>query len=307
MHKSQTSPPSFALSIVLATTQPWPAAKLVLDSLYEQAGVVGAEIIVADGCGRGAPPSPQYPAVCWITMPGASVFQLRARAIAVSRGEIIAVTEDHCRVAPDWCQHILAAHREHPQADMIGGAVENGAGRRLIDWANFLIANDRFLPPLPHGEQAIIAGQANVTYKRRALPIPYPQEGMDEGSFRQTLRARGGKLYNEDRIRVWHVQSLGVWGNCMIHFHDGRTLAGFRRARLSVGLWIVRLCKTLLLPLRVLVNTPRIVLRTAWNKPVYRQPALCSLPWLAVVLCFHYTGELVGHLAGPGNSPNHMR
>jgi len=67
--------------------------------------------------------------------------------------------------------------------------------------------------------------------------------------FRQTLRARGGKLYNDDRIRVWHMQSLGVWGNCMIHFHDGRTLADFKRARLPVGLWIVHLFKTLLLPI----------------------------------------------------------
>lgn len=307
MSQRQISPPPPPLSIVLATTQPWPAARLVLDSLYDQAAAIGAEIIIADGNGRGAASPPQYPTVHWITMPGASVFQLRARAIAASRGEIIAVTEDHCRVASDWCQRILAAHQEYPQADMIGGAVENGADRRYIDWTNFLIANDRFLPPLPRGEQSLITGQANVTYKRRALPTPYPSEGMDEGSFRQALRARGGKLCNDDRIRVWHVQSLGIWGSCMIHFHDGRTLAGSKRAQLSTELWVARLVKMLLLPVRVLVNTPRIALRTAWRKPVYRQPALGSLPWLAVVLCFHYAGELVGHLAGPGNSPKRMQ
>jgi hypothetical protein len=280
---------------------------LVLDSLYDQATAIGAEVIVADGSGRGAPPSQQYPAVRWITTPGASVFELRARALAASRGEIVAITEDHCRAAPDWCQRILAAHREYPQADMIGGAVENGADRLGVDWANFLIANDKFLPPLPNGEQSFIAGQANVTYKRRALPSPYPLEGMDEGSFRQALRACGGKLYNDDRIRIQHVQSLGVWGSCMIHFHDGRTLAGSKRDRLSAWRWGIGLVKTSLLPVRVLVNTPRIALRTVWNKSAHRQPALYSLPWLALVLCFHYTGELVGHLRGPGDSPKRLR
>jgi len=307
MSHPQTSPSSPVLSIVLATTQPWPAARLVLDSLYAQATAIGAEIIIADGNGRGAAPPSRYPAVRWITAPGASVFQLRARAIAASRGEIIAVTEDHCRAAPDWCQRILAAHREYPQADMIGGAVENGTDRQYIDWANFLIANDRFLPPLPRNEQSFITGQANVTYKRRALPTPYPVEGLDEGSFRQALRARGGKLYTDDRMRVWHVQSLGIWGSCMIHFHDGRTLAGFKRAQLSLGPWLARLVKVLLLPVRVLGNAPRIALRTAWRKPVYRRPALGSVPWLAVVLCFHYAGELLGHLAGPGSSPHRLQ
>jgi hypothetical protein len=278
-----------------------------LDALYEQAEAIGAEIIVADGNGRGAPPSPQYSRVQWITMPGASVFQLRARAIAVSRGEIVAVTEDHCRVAPDWCQRILAAHQEYPQADMIGGAVENGADQFLIDWANFLIANDKFLPPLPHGKQPIIAGQANVTYKRRVFLTPYPPEGIDEGSFRQALRARGGEFYSDDRIRVWHMQSLGVWGSCIIHFHDGRTLMGGKRARVFTRPWLMQLIKVLLLPLRVLVNAPRIALRTTWYKRAYRRPALWSLPWIGVVLCFHYAGELVGHLAGPGNSPQRLR
>jgi hypothetical protein len=307
MPESHPSPPTPRLSIVLAATQPWPAAKLAVDSLYEQALAVGAEIIVADGCGQGAPPVSQYPVVRRLTLPGASVFQLRASALAVSRGAIVAVTEDHCRVAPDWCQRILTAHREYPQADMIGGAVENGADRFAIDWANFLIANDRFLPPLSRGEQSFIAGQANVTYKRRALPTPYPPEGIDEGSFRRALQARGGKLYSDDRIRVWHVQSLGVWGSCIVHFHDGRTLAGVKRARLSTRRWAVQLVKMGLLPVRVLLNAPRIALRTAWDKGAYCRPALRSLPWLGLVLCFHYAGELVGHLAGPGNSPHRLR
>ena len=41
------------LSVVIATAQPWPEVRACLDSLHAQAQEIGAEIIVADGCGRG--------------------------------------------------------------------------------------------------------------------------------------------------------------------------------------------------------------------------------------------------------------
>ena len=286
------SNPKPPLSIIIATTQPWPEVSVVLDSIYEQAAAVQAEIIVAESSGQGAPPDERYSGVHWINVLGATVFQLRARAIAASQGQIIAVTEDHCRVSPDWCLSILQSHQDYPQADMIGGSVENGADQHLIDWANFLISNDIFLPPLATGERPFITGQANVTYKRRALPNPYPID-IDEGQFRQALQQRGGKLYIDERLRVSHIQSLGGLGSCLIHFHDARTLSASQRSRMSPAQWLLRLLKTLLLPLRVVINTPRIVLRTTWCKPAYRRPALLCLPWIAMILCFHYSGELI--------------
>jgi len=48
------------LSIVIATTQPWPEVRLVLDSVYDQAQDAGAEILVADGNGNGAVATPHY-------------------------------------------------------------------------------------------------------------------------------------------------------------------------------------------------------------------------------------------------------
>jgi hypothetical protein len=43
------------LSIVVATTKPWPEVRACLDSLMDQATTVSAEILVADGDGRGLP------------------------------------------------------------------------------------------------------------------------------------------------------------------------------------------------------------------------------------------------------------
>jgi len=110
---------------------------------------VGAEIIVADGHGKGLPDdvTDRYPEVIWLKQPGGSVFYLRGLAMARARGEIVAVTEDHCEVTPGWCERTIRAHKEYPAAAAIGGAVENGATERLIDWAHFFLVFAPFTPP----------------------------------------------------------------------------------------------------------------------------------------------------------------
>ena len=295
------------LSVVIAATQPWPEIRGCLDSLYAQACAAGAEILVADGTGRALPENSPYPEVRCLESLGATVFQLRALAMAAARGEIVAVTEDHCRVAPDWCAQILRAHREFPDAAVIGGAVENGATGSLIDWANFLASNDRFLMPIPIGEQRDIPGQANISYKGRVVPSDYPAIGIVESHLEQALSERGERFVSDDKIVVEHVQSLGWWGSCFIHYHDGRTIGGFHLPYVSFRTRMLRIAKCLALPARVLVATARITLRTMLRKPRHRRVALLSSPLVALLLCFHTAGELTGYVAGPGKSPTRMR
>lgn len=295
------------LSIVIAATQPWPEARGCLDSLHAQARRAGAEIIVADGTGRSLPDDARYPGIKRLEAPGRTVFQLRALAMAEAAGEIVAVTEDHCRAAPDWCEAILRAHREFPDAAVVGGAVDNGATGRLADWANFLASNDRFISPLPTGYAADVAGQACISYKRRALPSAYPAAGIVESHHKAFLAARGEKFVGDGRIAVVHVQSFGFSGSCFIHYHEGRTTAGFRRARMSPRARLFGVAKCLALPLRVAVATARITARTIARSPRHLRPALASLPLVAVLLSCHTAGELAGYLSGPGASPRWMR
>src|SRR6266404_2239693 len=152
----EATPP---LSIVIATTRPWPEVRACLDSLRDQVRTARAEVIVADASGQGLPGDHDlYPEVTWLKAPGFSVFRLRALGITSARGEVVALTEDHCRVRPDWCERTLAAHKKHPMASAIGGAVENGATKHLIDWAGYFIVNGPFMLPLrrmPLAERAL--------------------------------------------------------------------------------------------------------------------------------------------------------
>lgn len=293
------------LSVVIATTQPWPEVGPCLDSLHQQVKDIGAEIILADGTGQGLPEQPDslYPGIVWLKVPGASVFYLRALAMSHARGEIVAVTEDHCRARPNWCEKILEVHRKYPDTAVIGGAVENGATETLMDWASFFIVNGAALSPLDSGERSKVTLQANVSYKRHVIPKTIPELGRMEWIFNQHLRSHGEKLRADDSIIVEHVQSLGFHGTCMIHFHDSRSIAGFRLEKISPVERMIRLAACFIMPPALLMRTliPLIL------KNRHLGIAAACLPALAVLVSFRGAGAFVGFITGPGNSPQQIR
>jgi hypothetical protein len=295
------------LSVVIPTAQPWPEIRGVLDSVYFQTQALRAELILVDGNGQALCEDHGYAGVRWLRRPGNDVFQLRAIGLAEARGEVVAVTEDHCRVAPDWCEQVLRAHRENPHAAAIGGVVDNGAVDSPWDRAAFFISSGAFLPPIPNGERPNINGQANISYKRWALPEKPSPHGMAVTDYTMDLRASGQILINDDSLVVIHVLPLSALGNCLIHYHDGRCSAGFARARLGRAQCTYHVLRELLMPLRVAKDTVRIVARMVVRKPAYRWQAVMSWPLMVVILHFHAAGELMGYLYGPGNSPHGMR
>ncbi len=294
-----------AISAVITTRVPWPEVAAALRSVYAQTLAHGGEVILADGTGAGLPHDHEFPAVRHLVYPGWNVFRLRAAALAAARGAIVALTEDHCRVAPDWIATILRAHAEHPEAAIIGGAVSNGASDRLIDWGNFLVSHGPYLPPMDVRAGVDITGQANVSYKRQVLDR-YPEDALEEGRFRRDLVAAGVRLVADDRVLVLHVQSLGIAGTLLIHYHDGRCVAAAHQARVGLVDRLTTIVKGLLWPIRVPLASVRVIVRAMRKAPV-RRVALMSAPWIVALVAFHKAGELVGALAGAGQSPEHMR
>lgn len=295
---------SDGLSIVIATTHPWPEIREALESLRDQAAEHGAEILVVDGDGAGFPETEahHHPNVRVVDRRDASVFALRAHGIAQARGDIVAITEDHCRVAADWCARILEAHREHPEAAAIGGGVENGATSTLVDWANFALVFSPFMPPIRNGESDQIALQANISYKRRVIPEAAGQLGLMEFLFNRQLRDRGERLVADGRILVYHHQSHGILRTCASHFHNGRSIAGFRLPDLNGFERVARIGSTVILPPFLLWLTVRNIGR----KGRLRGRILASVPLVVPLVFCHATGELIGYVAGPGSSPSRI-
>lgn len=297
------TPHGVRLSVIVATVDPWPAVQTCLDSLAPQACDRSIEIIVADGNGRGLPADGAPPGVRWLIAEGSSVFRSRAIGLAASRGDIVAFTEDHCRVAPDWCRRSIELHDLYPDAGGIGGAIENGAAGSTLDWLHFLIAHGPFMRPNRQGAGLEITGQANVSYKRKLLPSQIPDTGIHQMELNRELRRRGVELRMDDRLVVWHIQSLGLRGTCRIHFHTGRCIAGFRLPQLSAFRRLLRIGSCALLPAHLILRTSI----TAFRKKCCRRKIFIGLPLLAVFAFCHTLGELAGYLSGPGNSPQMAR
>lgn len=296
---------------LIATIRGWPAAREALVRIVPQAAGVGGEVIVADGSGRPAPSADELaqlgaPAatVRWLSRPRESVFQLRRHGYRTSRGDVVAITEDHVFVLDGWLDAHLAVHAEYPQAGAVGGAVLNGTDENLVDWAAFMLTQGPYMPPLRNGVAERISGPANVSYKRRVLERL--SSGGDEGvgviDFLELPRALESEaLVAHDSARVLHHQSQGLLGTSLAEFDNGRTIAGYRRRQMARGDWI-RLLVAPVLPIYRSIRALRIVAGR-------EHPPGIIVRALPIHVWFQYcamAGEVLGYLFGPGGSPRRL-
>jgi hypothetical protein len=292
-----------ALSICVATTTGWPAIEPCLRSFLDDGLRAGAEILVADGSGGGPPDDPAVrEAVTWCSYNERSVFRLVELNLQSATGEIVALTEDHCTTRPGWVEAILRAHREHPKAAAIGGAIENGTTGSRLEWASYLMTQSQHMAPLHNGPAPRIANEANVSFKRARLERMEPHPlGFMTIRHLASLAAAGAELVNDDRIIVDHHESLSPRATSAIHFDDGRTISGFRRRRMGRGDW-ARLAAAPVLPLYRSARVARTTLAKRRGLTL-----ATSLLWIAWLEYCHAAGESVGYLLGEGRSPYGLR
>ena len=288
-----------ALTVVVPTCHGWPAVRPCLDRLRDQAPLAGAEVIVADGSAAPAPPADQrWPGLVWLQEPGAGVFALRALARRAARGAILAITEDHCLVAPDWCARILEAHARHPEAVAVKGAVRNGTAERLVDRASFLMIQAPSLPPFTGDPADAILGVSCASYRSRALDRLVPEFAWPvEIEDARRWRVAGETIVADERIWVEHHQSEELAAMSRLHFHNARAICGLRRGRMTGRDW-VRIVAAPILPF---VRTARTVAQCTEKR----------VPWTTVIPCvpvflwlfaWKAAGELAGYVGGPGDS-----
>jgi hypothetical protein len=285
-----TAPP---LTIIVATTRRWPAADVCIREVLPQSRAIGAELILADGDGSGFDPV-LGPDVVWLRRPGADRLVLHAWALELARGHVVAITEDHVRPDPDWCEAILRAHRERPEADVIVGAVRNASTKHLLERASFLLTSAPYLPPLREIPTRT-PPYNNLSVKRRALP-PTLRPGELEFDLVPGLFT-AGRVDVDDRIVVDHVQDLSVTEALMMHFHNGRTHGGTFAD--EPGARRVRRARDVFeLPRQLVADTDRAIAQR--NDRRYGRPDVAGV---AVIAGAHVLGFLVGLATGRGRSP----
>jgi hypothetical protein len=290
------------LSLIVATTHGWPDYREIFLTQRAAIEAVGGELIVADSSGNPAPTDDDIgTSVTWLSAPGDGVFQLRTRSYPLTRAPIVAHTEDHCALGPDWGALALELHRQYPDAAVIGAVIENGSQDALNDWAGFFVGHVWDMPGVGEGRQVGNAGLTCVTYKRHAIEgiTPVGDMGVNEAYHQLALTRRGEKVLIDDRLRCVHVQSGGVRRAVQRTWHAARAGAAMRRARITPRS-LLRIALTPVLP----IWYSAIIARQVLARRYHRRDALASAPYIVGFLGVRAVAEVVGYLGGMGDSGN---
>jgi hypothetical protein len=267
-----------------------------LDAILPQLERSGAELIVADSSGRPLPDFADADNVTWLLMPGAPSHALRQAAYAAATGPVIAITEDHCMPEAAWLEHILEEHERDPDAAGIFGLVDNGSRDHAVDWALFSVGYLAWAPPKPALRGS--PGHANLSFKSWIFDVmPALDDQVLEFRYVAALRLAGYRVVGTDRTLVTHFQSAGLPATAALMFHNGRTIAGLRRKRMTAVDWL-----RVGAPGPVAIFRSWRMMRLARDKRQIQGAVQRSLPLIVVLNLAHTVGESVGYLGGAGQS-----
>jgi len=282
------------LSVVVVDVDGMPALGECLGALGRQRGGPETEIIVVSR--RGV--AEELPGVRLVGVDaGTGIPAMRARGLREARGEIVAFTEARCLADENWLAEMVQAQR--PGYAGVGGPVEPGGLRRLVDWAVYLCEYSGAMLPIPAGEVGGLPGN-NAAYRRAALAqIDEAVFGHYwESFFQEELKQRGARFLSAPGMVVRKSKEFGFGYFLAQRFHFSRSFAGMRRARLSAAARAAYVLGSPLLPALMLGR----IAGQVFAKRRFRREFLLSLPLLGAFLVSYTLGELTGYLAGAGES-----
>lgn len=295
------------LSVVVAPTGTGAALGGALEALAAQEGAPRFEVIVpydAGIAGIGAL-CDAHPDVRFIEVEGTApltasrdigvrheaIDRRRAAGLAAAEGDVIALTEEYARPAPDWCARLVALHARLPHA-VIGGAIEP-ARDRPVNWALYFGDAGRYQSPLPEGPARFVS-DVNASYKRAPLYAAADEwrERYHETGLHDALRRAGHTLWLDPALIVRQDRGEVALGDALRErFAWARLYAGRRAAEVSRRTrWLLAAGAPLLGPLLFARQA-----RTALRRGAHRAAFLRAAPLLAVMDLIWSAGELTGY------------
>jgi GT2 family glycosyltransferase len=296
------NPPSDpVVSVVIASVNGLPYPLSCLQALQTQETDIPIEVLVADCTGPStvAAIRERFPSTRILTFDTpTSVPALRAAGIAVARGRLVAVTEDHCVPRPDWIQRIVEVHERTGWA-AVGGGVVNGSTERTVDWAVYFCEYGHMMSPVPAGPSEVIPGM-NVAYDFDQLEAMRDvfAEGMWENFLHDRLRAAGYTMGLDPSIVVAHDKYFTVPMFLFERYHLSRAFAGGRVAGSSLPVRLAWAAASTALPGLLVLRA----VRNVWRRRAYRRRFLLAFPLVVLFSVAWSIGEFVGYLTGPGDS-----
>jgi hypothetical protein len=277
------------LSVVIPTRESLDTLEPVLLALEQQVVRTGTEVLVV---GRVEAPAQGWARV--VVIDDDDIFRLRMLGLREASGAVVAIGEDHALPSDDWCEAIVRAHDEHPDAPAVVGAMRNGSAATRGGRSNFLAFAAPYIAPMPTLRSRRPPPSSIVSFKSSALGAAREQPGYLESTLLPRLFEEG-RCAADDRIVIDHFQDHGVCWAAANAFHSARASYGAARAglrreeRLYAARWSV-------------ANWPRLILGDARTAGA----SALDLAAVAAIACAAAAGAASGSLAGPGRSPERV-
>lgn len=274
-----------------------------LEALCAQEGATQLEILVADSSDDGTEQlvRERFPQVRLLHFAAAlTVPELRAKAIEIAQGAVIAILDPYSIAAHDWAVATVASHQRRANP-VIGGSVDKdpAMGSGLFAWALYFNEYGLFMPPVAQGSVAIVPG-SNVSYKRAMLfDGPKARHAVFWKTFvNQQAEDAGQALWLEPDIRIGLDKPIPFADYLLTRFFHGRCYAAMRVAdRGWANRWL-RAASTPLVPLLLCARWTRAI----WPKRRERLRYLMTLPLQLALFSVWAAGEMCGYLFGCGGS-----
>jgi hypothetical protein len=286
------------LSVVVASVNGWDVLEPTLLALDAQPERGRMEVIVVEALGGAVRERlrAHRPSVVVIESERQPIPLLRHRGVCRARGNVVAILEDHGRVAFGWAATVLEAHRGPWGA--VGGAVENGKDG-LVNWAVYFCEYTSYMYPVVEGEAHDLPGN-NIAYKRPHLlrHADVLRQGQWESWINDRIRADGIPIASTNAMIVHHIKPFRLGYFLAQRFHFARSYAGMRRVDQSPARRLIYGLGSLALPALLTARVARTVLRKRRHLGRF---ALVS-PLVVLFLTVGAVGEMIGYLSGPGAS-----
>ena len=294
---------SVVVSVVIACNDADTVIVECLERILGQGKSPDLEVILAMGSENGlaAGVEKQFPWVKLLRLERPTTLPvLRGRAIAMANGDIIAILDPYSMVSQDWKEQVIAAHSVWPNA-VIGGAVDlyQAEHQGLLAWAQYFNEYGMFMSPVEEGAMDILPG-CNLSYKRKRL-FKDDKPVFDEfwkTFVHEDLEASGDELWQAPAVRVELYKPVGFFRFLASRFTHGRCYAAMRCTGAPLFSRVLRGLTAPLLP---------FVLQYRWGKRIWpkrhhRGKFILTLPIQFALFACWSLGELVGYLAGGGDS-----
>jgi hypothetical protein len=292
-----------SLSVVVVTVYESAHLARCLAALAKQVNPPPMEIIVVyhEKAGDISSLKEKFPSVQFCAAMGLlTQAKMLTLGISQARGEIIALTVDHCTPEEYWCARIIDAHKGPYAA--VGGSLEKGdQADTAVNWAVHLYdycSYGYYQNPVRQGPARELS-DCNVSYKRKALDA-IAGRWSDEFHVplvNRALVAGGETLWFSPELLVYQHRSIDYRRAASVAFRRGRAFASARIRTFNLA---KRILYTILCPLVPLRQMGRLIANTLPKRSNWNA-MMRAFPFIFLFSTLWSCGEFLGFLAGRCN------